>query len=594
MKIKVSDYIARFYASKGIDTAFVLTGGCIVHLIDSFAQNEQINYIPVLHEQSAAMAADGYARIKGKPGLMAVTSGPGATNLLTGICCSYYDSVPVIAITGQVPSNSLKRTMKTRQLGFQETDVVSIFQPVTKYCTLVENPTDIRYELEKSYYIANEGRKGPVLLDICEDVLFASVEESSLRGFDEPPKNGYGPSKIEVTKIFKMLGIAERPVLILGGGIRQSSDLELCKKFIDTLNIPVLLTWGAYDVIDHQHPLFAGGFGVTSGKAGNFVIQNSDLIIAIGTRFDSHEIGSKPNSFARGAKRVVVDLDVGELEKYAVIGFRVDVPVLSSADQFMLQMIATENELIHKPQPAWTSKIKNWTEKYPCCTDEHRLQKERVNPYYFFYLLGDVLKNTPVNVVTDCGSNLIWTMQGLSISSNQRVISAFNHSPMGYSLPAAIGVALAEKRLAVICIIGDGGFQINVQELAVIEKYNLNIKIFVMNNHCHGIIQGTQNAWLEGRHHAADPTTGGLPDPDVKRISEAYEIPAMEIENNAKISDILAGVFGSSGPLLINVHMKQETQIEPKLMFGRPIEDSHPLLSREELASNMIIPLLNQ
>lgn len=596
MKIKVSDYIAKFYASKGIDTVFVLTGGCIVHMIDSLALNPDINYVPMLHEQSAAMAADGYARISGKPGLIAATSGPGATNLLTGICCSYYDSIPVIAITGQVPSGQLKRNVPTRQLGFQETDVVSIYAPVTKYSRLVEDPRRIRYELEKSFHIATTGRQGPVLLDICEDVLFAFVEEDELEGYiPSQEKRTPAISKARLQQVLDMVIEAERPIVILGGGIRQGSDVEKCRAFIEKLNLPVVLTWGAFDVIGHDHPLFAGGFGVTSGRAGNFVVQNSDFILAIGTRFDTHEIGTKAGEFARVAKRVVVDLDEGEFKKFESVGLRVDLPFLASANEFIAAMGPLLEDASPRSTTQWRAQISDWKRRYPICTDEHRAQSSEVNPYVFFDILGKVLPPSAL-VVTDCGSNLIWTMQGMRIKDGQRVISAFNHSPMGYSVPAAIGAAFANPDRSVICVIGDGGFHINSQDLAIIEKHNLDIKIFVMNNHCHGIIQGTQNAWLEGRHHASDPVRGGLPDPDISLIARAYGLQTVDVHNHAEIPVLLQTVLGTRKPKLVNLHMRRENQIEPKLMFGRPIEDSHPLLPREELEFNMRLsaPVVNR
>ena len=592
MKIKVSDYIANFYLSKGIDKAFVLTGGCIIHVIDSIGTLKGIDYVPMLHEQSAAMAADAYARVTGKPGLIAVTSGPGATNLLTGICCSYYDSIPVIAITGQVPTNYLKQNIETRQLGFQETDVVSIFKSVTKYSKLIENAKDIRYELEKSYYIANTGRKGPVLLDICENVLFSYVNEKELNGFSiehEKLENKF--DEINTDLIYEEIVKSNRPILVLGGGVRNSVEKKELLKLVDKLSIPVMLTWGGFDLIDHNHRLFAGGFGVTSPRSGNFNIQNADLIISIGTRFDTHEIGTKPETFARNARKIVVDIDQGEINKYKDIGLKIDISVLSPADLFIDSMLLN-NKYIIKENLIWREKIKEWKNRYPICTKSHIEQKKYVNPYAFFNVLEKYIPNNSV-VVTDCGSNLIWTMQSLSLKNNQQVISAFNHSPMGYSMAASIGAAIAEPERTIVCIIGDGGFYINVQELAVISKHKLKIKIFVMNNHCHGIIQGTQNAWLEGRHHASSPDYGMLPDPNITKIGLSYDIKTINVDLNEKINEILNIVFSNSDPELINLHMLQENQIEPKLMHGRPIEDSHPLLSREELSSNMLIPIID-
>ena len=591
MKIKVSDFITNFFVSKGINTAFVLTGGCIVHQIDSFAQHPEMDYIPMMHEQSAAMAADGYARISGVPGLIAVTSGPGATNLLTGICCSYYDSIPIIAITGQVSSKALKGDIPTRQLGFQETDVVSIFSAVTKYAAIVKNVSEIRFELEKCYSIATSGRKGPVVLDICEDVLFGYIDEADLLGYELNKAEYVLPvSSNIINETLNLLKWSARPVLVLGAGVRYAPNQLKYIEFLETLGIPVLLTWGAYDLIAHDHKLFAGGFGVTSGRSGNFVIQNADLILAIGTRFDSHEIGSDPKKFATKARRIVVDLDEGEFVKFKQIGFIVDIPIISSVDNFIDAFSGHFEELRLCDLTAWFQKIDEWKVKYPILNEVALNQSSLINPYKFFHYLSAELQGS-VNVVTDCGSNLIWTMQGYFVRPMQRVISAFNHSPMGYSLPAAIGVALACPHTQVICIIGDGGFQINVQELAIIALHKLNIKIFVMNNHCHGIIQGTQDAWLDGRHHASDPVDGKLPDADVTKISLSYGIPAQDLYDISLLPAVLQGIFSVHAPQLINVHMLKECQIAPKLMYGRSIEDSHPLLSREELENNMILDI---
>ena len=298
--MKLSDYVASFLAKQNIKKVFCLTGGCVVHLIDSIAKNKNIDYIPVLHEQSGAMAADCYSRVSENIGAVIATSGPGATNLLTGICCSYYDSIPVIAITGQVPTGQLKRKSKSRQIGFQETDVVGIFKPVTKYAKLIDKPEIIRYELEKALYLAKTGRPGPVLLDICDDIQRADINPQKLKSFN-PELNKKLPKdlfKNEIDTIYSLLNKSSRPVLVLGHGFRLSGSISLAKKLIDTLQIPFLLTWGALDYISHDHKLFAGTFGVTSGRNGNFTVQNADLILCIGTRLDTHEVGSNIKTFA--------------------------------------------------------------------------------------------------------------------------------------------------------------------------------------------------------------------------------------------------------------------------------------------------------
>jgi len=587
--MKGSEIIVKFFESKGIETAFVLTGGCIVHFIDSIAHSPTIKYIPMLHEQSAAMAADAYARLTNRAGLVATTSGPGATNLLTGICCSYYDSIPVIAITGQVSKGFLKADMPTRQMGFQETDVISIFKSVTKYAVQVSEKENLIDELNIAYNFATTGRKGPVLLDICEDVLYGEVYDnlaslSKIRTEDKGTKDG----SFYYNKILSLVNSASRPALIIGAGANEV-EISMLKILVSKLSVPVLLTWGAYGLSPELGQYYAGGFGVTSARSGNFIVQNCDLIIGLGTRFDTHEIGNKVEDFAPMAKRIIIDIDPGELLKLKQIGFKIDLEMCIDASEFVSGMIRSLNNFQSKDLSAWFNLINQWHIKYPICNDQHRNQAKAVNPYYFFECLSKALPRD-VSIVTDCGSNLIWTMQGLTLKKGQSVISSFNHSPMGYSLPAAIGSAFALKNLKpTICIIGDGGLQINIQELATIRKHMLNIKIFVMNNHCHGIIQGTQSAWLDGRFHASSPESGKLPDPDPCEIANAYGLRIGQLSSHKALQEKISCLINTDDePRLISVEMLHKSQIEPKLMFGRRLEDSHPLLSKEEIASNML------
>jgi len=585
--MKTSDFIAKFLADAGIDTAFVLTGGCIVHVIDSIASTHGIDYIPVQHEQAGAMAADTFSRIKGTAGLALATSGPGATNLVTGVCCSFYDSIPVIVITGQVPSGQLKRSSNSRQIGFQETDVVSIFKSITKYAVLVDNAENIRFELEKAFHFATEGRPGPVLLDICDDVQRADIDPDSLRSFSEPRAQRQSHSD-QITQIIRHINDAERPVLIFGGGVRSAGEAGNLQSTVADIGIPFSLTWAVMDACSSKDPLNVGGFGVTSGRPGNFAVQNSDLLICFGTRLDTHEAGSNYATFAREAKKIIVDIDPAEQEKYKDRGLEVDLLVTADVGEVLRELVDRAGELKPQNLNAWLNRISGWKENYPICPDEYHAQEQWVNPYVFMESLATHSVKDAI-VVTDCGSNLIWTMQAFTCSGLGRIVSAFNHSPMGYSLPASIGAALASPDQQVICITGDAGLQINIQELATIQRQSLNIKIFVMNNHCHGIIQGTQDNWLESRHHASDPKLGGLPDPDFMRISNAYDIPSVSISCHEELDATLDFTLKSDGPVLCNVDLLPASQIYPKLLFGRPIEDSSPLLPREEFYENMMV-----
>jgi acetolactate synthase-1/2/3 large subunit len=586
--MKGSDFIVQHLESIGVKLTFVLTGGCIVHFIDSLAQSPKSDYLPLLHEQSCSMAADAYARVTGNLGVVATTSGPGATNLLTGVCCSFYDSIPVLLITGQVHSSKLKGNLGTRQYGFQETDVVSIFSSVTKYSAQVNNRRNLRYELEKAIWHATNGRKGPVLLDIVEDVLYGQVDHDML-GFNPEIFSRKNFCRNSLNYLFSSLCDSSKPVLVLGAGALSICRSKL-KKFIDKLSIPVLLTWGAFDLIDTASSFFVGGFGVTSPRGGNFTIQNADFILAIGTRFDTHEIGSDVSKFSPHSKRFVVDIDSGEIAKYSEIGFRLDEGFIADGGNFVdgfMEAFTDFNGFSSEKRSKWLDLILKWNSDYPVCHEGHKSQSDLINPYVFFECLGSHLSDNSI-IVADCGSNLIWTMQSLQQRSYKHLFSAFNHSPMGYSLPAAIGAYMAKGHDdQVICIIGDGGFQLNIQELAVIARHNLEIIIFVLNNHSHGIIQGTQDSWLNGRHHASSPLTGKLPDPSVVNISKAYGLHSVEIETYQELERSISSLLKLKASAVVNINMQTGCQIEPKLLYGRSLEDSHPLLDRSEIASHV-------
>ena len=588
--VKVSDVIADYLHFIGVSDVFVLTGGCAVHMIDSFAKSGRISVVPMQHEQSAAMAADAYSRLKNHLGVVVATSGPGATNLLTGVCCSYYDSVPTLMLTGQVPSDQLKKESLSRQVGFQETDVVSIFSSVTKYSALVENPELILYELDKAIWKCFSERMGPCLLDICDDVQRAEINPFLAPRYFEQSPVSFGPPEFDKRMIAKQIkslaNTFTRPLLVFGAGVRHSNAIDQAEDLIHTTNIPFTLTWGAFDFFSHDNPLFAGTFGVTSGRAGNFVVQNADLLICIGTRLDTHEIGNNRELFAPDAYKILVDIDQSEVEKFKNSALNIDLPIIADCKSFIDWALGEKILNNFTPSNDWKEYIRDVSQEFTSCSKEDRLQDNRVNPYYFMESLGEVISSNSI-IVTDCGSNLIWTMQGIRITENiQRIISAWNHSPMGYSLPAAIGAAFANPKVNIICITGDGGLQINVQELATIERFNLPIKIFVLNNHGHGIIQGTQDQWLGGRHIASD-YNGGLPDPDYSKVTIAYGIATTVLNDHEGLVEVISDVLSSSGPHACIVDMSEGSQIYPKLLAGKAIHEASPLLSESELIKYM-------
>jgi len=590
-KIKVSDYIAEFLAKKNVKHVFVVNGGCIIHTIDSISKRKDIDYIPVCHEQAGAMAADAYARLTDNIGVAMATSGPGATNLLTGVLCSYYDSIPTMIITGQVPSGQLKGDSKSRQIGFQETDVVSIYKTATKYAVLIDKPDMIRYELEKAYYLATTGRKGPVLLDICDDVQRAEIIHEELISFKpedniDPLNKGEVVVKDNIDNIDSLIVNSVRPVIILGAGVRLSGCIDESIKFAEALGIPIVPTWGALDFLPHDHPLFVGCFGVSSGRAGNFTVQNSDLIISLGTRLDTHETGPDLATFGRDAKKIMVDIDYSEIEKFNNSKLNIDVGMAMDVKEFLFSFnkyskLKEKKSIINN----WLEKISNWKIKYPPVLPEYSNLDSKVNPYVFMDKLSSFLVEDDI-LLTDCGGNLIWTMQGIFIKEKQRLISAFNHSPMGYSLPASVGAAFATGK-RIFCITGDGGLQMNIQEFGTLVKNNLSVVVIVFNNHGHGIIRNTQETWLNGNFNASTPESG-LPDLNYIKIAEAYGIKTINIDNHNEIKK-LNGLNNINGPILCNVELMPDQKMVPKLKFGKPIEDSEPLLDRDEFIKNMLI-----
>lgn len=587
--MKLTDYVAGYLEQLKVGHVFVVTGGCVVHMIDSISKRKELKYIPVQHEQSGAMAAEAYARVTGNIGVALATSGPGATNLVTGVCCAYYDSIPSLFITGQVPTGQLKKNSSSRQIGFQETDVVGIFKPITKYAALVDKADRIRFELEKAVYMAKEGRPGPVLLDICDDVQRADIDPDKLEGF-VPPVHQVNPElSAYADKVMQLLKDSKRPVLILGNGIRLADKIQETIKFAETYQIPIVPTWAAVDFLPYAHPLVVGTFGVSSERAGNFCVQNSDLVIALGTRLDTHETGPRVSSFAREAKKIIVDIDAAELTKFQELyNVNIDLPIRADLRDFMGALLKAQGQAVNSQKfTAWHGRIKTWKEKYPICLPEYREQKTAVNPYVFMESLSKHFNEDEI-ILTDCGGNLIWTMQGLRMTSpKQRLISAFNHSPMGYSVPASVGAALAGKR-RVICITGDGGLQMNIQELATISHFKLPVKIFLMNNHGHGIIKQTLDTWLGSNYNAVD-SNSGLADPDYMALARVYGLQSVHIRNHAELSSQIEKALKLEGPVFCNVELIPSQKMEPKLVFGKPIEDSAPLLDRAEFYENMIV-----
>ena len=592
--MKVSDFIAEFLASQGIRHVYVVQGGAAAHIIDSLARHPTIQHVCAHHEQGAAMAADGYSRAGAGLGAAVGTSGPGMTNMVTGMCCAYYDSVPVVFITGQVASFRLTRETGVRQLGFQETAACEIARPVTKYVTLVDDPSRVRYELEKAVHIATSGRPGPVLIDICDDVQREDIDLEEVPGFSPPIPDVEPPSLMSAArKTLQLLAEARRPVLVYGAGVARSGAEREAGILADALQIPLGLTWAAKQFFDGADPRVIGTFGINGTRRGNFAIQNADYVLSIGSRLDTHATGTPVNTFARDAYKIIVDIDASELEKFPRQGMSVDMPICADAGAFIRALIDALPAKLHPQVVEWRRTIAEWKARYPDCPSELFAQSGSVNPYVFFDMLSEELSSDDI-VVLDTGATVVQFFQVFRPKVGQQLITAFNYTPMGYAVPASVGAAQAAPGRRVICITGDGGFQLNVQELAVMVQHRLPVKIFVMNNHGYGIIQQTQEDWLDSRHWAArEGEEGGLPEADETRIARAYGLPARVLRSHKSLRRQVRALLSTPGPVLGNVEVDPDQRVSPMLKAGRPIEDPQPLLERDEFRRNMIVDPLD-
>ena len=586
--IKVSDYIAEFVAGLGVEHVFAVTGGASIHMIHSIAERPDVDYVCPHNEQAGAMAADAYSRVTGNIGCAIATSGPGATNLITGIACSWFDSVPVLYLTGQVARFRFKGDTGVRQMGFQETDIVSMVKPITKYAALVTDGGDLRHQLEKAVHIARTGRPGPVLLDIPDDLQRERIDPAALRGFDagDGPRPR-SPDADEIRRIVTLLRAAKRPVLVIGWGIRLAGAVTEAAELIDRLGIPVCPSWAATDVLAADHPLLAGTFGTHGTRAGNFTVQNADLVLCIGARLSTRETGSPMSSWARGAKTIVVDADPAELAKFARFQKPLDIAVNADAGAFIRSLLGALGSDAGPDCEAWRQRIRDWRARYPVCRPSYRRQKA-VNPYVFVDRLSEHLTPDDV-IVVDTGCAIAWMMQGFRFKAGQRLFHAFNNTPMGYALPGAVGAAFAlGKGRRVICVAGDGGLMMNLQEMATVKQHRLPVKLFLMNNAGYSMIQQTQEQWLQSRYYAAS-AEGGLSFPDFDLLAKSCGFGVTGISENAEVDRQVADSLAMDGPVLCNVRISPKHRVLPQSRFGRPIEDAEPLLPRAEFRSNMIV-----
>lgn len=585
--MQVADYILDFLVSQGVRHVFLVTGGAIAFVVDAFSRRKDINYICVGHEQAGAMMAEAYARMG--PGYAAtmVTSGPGATNLITGICCAWFDSIPIINFSGQVNTYEQKKLTKVRQVGFQETEIVDIVRPVTKFAAQLERAHDIRYILEKATYIAKSGRPGPVLIDIPMDFQRAEINITKLKKFTHPKTKEYADhgSKLEkkVDQVVKLLRAAKRPVILAGGGIKIAKGNQEILDLIETTKVPSVTSWSGYDLLPRNNKYYLGAQGVYGERAANFAVQNSDVLLTVGSRLDTRQTGGKPETYAREAKIIMVDIDRAELDKRR--GLTPYLSIQTDAKEFLEILLKKLKKSKLPENKDWVTTCQNWKKKYPVVQPEFYKQKGSVNAYVFVKTLSKLLTPSAV-VIPDDGGHLTWTMQAFEIKKGQKLFSAYGNSPMGYAFPASIGASFAMGKKEVICIDGDGSFQMNIQELQTVVYHKLPLKIFILDNNGYGIIKQFQELYLDSRYEA---TGKGYSAPDFVEIGQAYGVKTFTINSHTDLEKDLKKILKIKGPVICVVKIDPLQKLIPKLEFGRPIEDLSPLLPRDEFYKNMIV-----
>jgi acetolactate synthase I/II/III large subunit len=591
--VKVSDYIFSELAALGIKEVFTVSGGAAMHLLDSLGSNKDINYFSAHHEQAAAMAAEGNARITGKPGAVLVTSGPGGTNALTGVCGAWIDSIPLIVLSGQVTSNTLIEGTGLRQFGIQESDLVSMVKSVTKYAVTIKDPNQVKYHLQKAIHLATTGRPGPVWLDIPLDI------QSKLITPDECPS--YVPEQLmhesvclkdQVQKCIELLKNSERPVLISGYGIRLAKGENEFLQLVEKLGIPIISSWTTSDLISSSNELVIGRSGIFGDRAGNFTVQNSDLVLSIGSRLSVPQVGYNFPLFARAARKIIVDIDANELKKPSL---KPDLPIQADAREFMVELMDQLQNMPPLEISSWLQRCQGWKQKYPVVLPEYKECKNAVNSFYFVQTLSDKLDEKAV-VITDMGTSFTCTMQTFKTKLGQRLSTSSGHASMGFGLPGAIGACIGNNRKDTICISGDGGLQMNIQELQTIVHYNLPIKLFVLNNNGYLTIKATQQNHF-GRFVGAEQSSG-VTCPDIIKIATAYGLPTTRIANTEELDLKIDSVIQASGPMVIEIIMEENQPLIPRVsslkkpdgtIISKPIEDLYPFLSREEFLENMIV-----
>lgn len=596
--IKLSDYLIKFLVQKGIRDIFMISGGGIIHLVDSLGKNKDMNYFCNYNEQAASYCAEGYARLTNSISACLVTTGPGSTNALSGVASAWMDSVPMIVISGQVKRELIADYQKLRQIGEQEVNIIDIVKPITKYAVTLNEPSRVRYELERAFHLAGKGRPGPVWINIPLDVQGSFIKEEELKSFspagDKVTPNRRGLSK-QVQKVVKMLKAAKRPIILGGYGIRLGGAENLLQEFIEKNNLPFICSFNGMDLISEQYPLFVGKVGIIGQRRANFAVQNSDCLLSIGSRLNIKIVGYNYKGFAPKAKKIAVDIDEQEMRKKTVF---IDLIIPADSKEFLEELLEQLKREPIKADQQWLDACQDWRRRYPpvpVANDSFK-DKNQVTTYAFYDKLSDKTNEGDV-VISGNGLAAVCLYQAYKVKKNQRVFTNNGYGAMGWGLPASIGACIANDSKRTICITGDGSIQMNIQELQLIKHYNLPLKVFIFNNSGYTSIRLTQDTFFNGYYVGADKDSG-VSNPNFKIVAESYGLGFEQISTDDELESKIVKVLEARGAVICEVILPQEQGIAPKTVSykrgdgsfeSKPLEDMYPFLSRKELEENMSI-----
>ena len=595
--MKLSDYVAQRVVELGVKHVFMVTGGGAMHLNHSLGTNKNLECIFNHHEQACAIAAEAYYRVNNELPLVNVTSGPGGTNAITGVYGAFVDSIGMVVLSGQVKWETTVRStgLPLRQYGDQELDIEELVRPVTKYCHMVTDPKSIKYHLEKAFYLAKSGRPGPCWLDIPLDVQGAQINPEELVGFD-PAELSESWRNVDIEKIsneiLKKIHEAKRPVILVGSGVRLSGEYQAFLKLVEKLNIPVVTAWNVHDAIWDAHPNYAGRPGTVGDRGGNFVTQNADLLLVLGSRLNIRQVSYNWKSFAREAYKIWIDIDELELKKPTVTP---QMPVHADLKDLIPALLACKYEGATEAHRIWMEWSKERQRRFPIVLPEY-WDNEKVNPYCFMQSLFEQLEPGQI-VVSGNGSACVTSFQAAEIKPDQRLWTNSGCATMGYDLPAAIGVHKASGGKSIVCLAGDGSIMMNLQELQTIAGNQYPIKIFVLNNSGYVSIFQTHRNFFNGVEVGGGPKSG-VTFPSFEKISAAFDMPYIKVESHDQMKEAIAKTMATSGPCICEIVIDEHVSFAPKLgakqhpdgrITSPPLEDLSPFLDRETLRENMII-----